>query len=100
MAPQEMTVGSVRAIRRKRKKNHTVSDVLGRDGVEKLGPHGNAQVCEIAQKLPGDAETLVDFKRAINVRVVDEAFPADGCPGFLGICQTTGGQGEWKELPH
>ena len=48
------------------------------DGVEKLEADRDAEVCEVAEELAGDAETLVDLEGTIDVRVVDEAFPANG----------------------
>jgi hypothetical protein len=60
-----------------------ISNVLGRDGVEKLGSDGNANVGEIAQKLTGETETLVDLEGTVKVRVVDETLPSNGCAGFL-----------------
>ena len=65
-----------------------VSEVLRRDGIEELRADGNAQLCEVAQKLAGDAETLVDFEGAVKVGVVDQTFPADSRPGFL--CSAAG----------
>ena len=62
-----------------------VGDVLRRDGVEQLRADGHAHVCEVAQQLAGEAETLVDFEGAIDVGVVDEALPADGRAGLLEI---------------
>lgn len=60
-----------------------VSDVLGGDGVEKLGSNRNAQVGEIAQELTSEAETFVDLEGSIEVWVVNETLPSDGRTGFL-----------------
>jgi hypothetical protein len=62
-----------------------VSDVLGRDGVEKLGSDRNADVGEITQKLTSKTETLVDLEGTIKVWVIDETLPSDGCAGFFKV---------------
>jgi len=62
-----------------------VSNVLGRDGVEKLGSDGNAEVGEVAQKLTSKAETLVDLEGPIEVWVINESLPSDGCAGFFKV---------------
>ena len=38
---------------------------------------------EVAEQLASDAKTLVDPEGAVNVRVINQAFPSDGSPGFL-----------------
>lgn len=60
-----------------------VSDVLGRDGIEELGSDGDTEVSEVAQELTSKAETLVDLEGAIEVGVVNETLPSDGCAWFL-----------------
>jgi hypothetical protein len=40
-------------------------------------------VCEVTKKFTGDAKTFVDLEGAIDVWVVDEAFPANSSPRFL-----------------
>ena len=60
-----------------------VGEVLRRDGIEELRADGNAQLCEAAQKLTGNAETLVDAEGAVDVGIVDEALPADSRARFL-----------------
>jgi hypothetical protein len=60
-----------------------VGDVLGRDSVEKLGSDGNAKVGKIAQELTGKTQTLVDLEGTVEVWVVDETLPSDGCAWFL-----------------
>jgi len=62
-----------------------VSNVLGRDGVEKLGPNGDTQVCKVAQELTGKAQTLVDLEGPVEVRVIDKTLPSDGCPWFFKV---------------
>lgn len=61
-----------------------VSDVLGRDSIEKFGSNRDAKVCEVAQELTGEAKTLVDLEGAIEVWVIDETLPSDSRPWFLG----------------
>jgi len=60
-----------------------VSDILGRDGVEKLRSDGDTEVGEVAQELTSEAQTLVDLERPVEVWVVDETFPSDGRAWFL-----------------
>lgn len=63
-----------------------VCDVLRGDGVEELGADGDAHRGEVAEELAGEAEALVDAEGAVDVRVVDEALPADRRPRFLCRC--------------
>jgi len=60
-----------------------VGDVLGRDGVEKLGSDGDTEVGKVAQELTGKAQTLVDLEGPVKVWIVDETFPSDSRAGFL-----------------
>jgi len=60
-----------------------ISDVLGGDGVEKLGSDRNAQVGKIAQELTSEAETFVDLEGPVEVWVVDETLPSDSRTRFL-----------------
>ncbi len=60
-----------------------VRDELRRDGIEEFAAGGNAEVGDVAEELAGEAETGVDLEGAVDVWVVDEAFPADGRTGFL-----------------
>ena len=60
-----------------------VSDVLGRDSVEKLRSDGDAKAGKITQELASKAETLVDLEGAVEVRVIDETLPSDGRAWFL-----------------
>lgn len=56
---------------------------LRRDSVEKLDANGDAHVREVAEELARRPEALVDLERAVDVGIVDEAFPADRCSWFL-----------------
>lgn len=60
-----------------------ISDVLGRDSVEKLGSHWNTKASEVAQELTGKAEALVDLEGAVKVWVIDETLPTDSRAWFL-----------------
>ena len=60
-----------------------ISNVLGRNGVQKLGSDRNANVGKIAQKLAGEAEALVDLEGTVEVWVIDESLPSNGGTGFL-----------------
>ena len=62
-----------------------VGDVLGCDGIEKLGGRGQTEVEDVAEKCAPEAEAVGDVVGAIEVRVHDEAFPADGGAGLLEI---------------
>jgi len=69
--------------------NGTNRDQVGKklrgDGVEHLGGNGHAGRGEVAKQLSGDTETLVDLESLVDVRVVDEALPADSRPGLLEV---------------
>jgi len=60
-----------------------VGDVLGGDSVEKLRSDGDADVRKVAQELTSKTQTLVDLERSVEVWIVDEALPSDGCAWFL-----------------
>jgi hypothetical protein len=60
-------------------KGDEVCEELGRDSVEHLGGNGHALAGEVAVELAGDTETLVDLVRLIDIRVVDQALPANSC---------------------
>ena len=62
-----------------------VGDVLRRDHVEELAAHRHAHLVEVEQQLAGDAQALVDLEAAVQVRVVDQALPADGRARLLEV---------------
>ena len=62
---------------------HEIGDVLRRDGIKQLRADWDAEVGEVAEELAGEAQALVDLERAVDVGIVDEAFPADGRARFL-----------------
>ena len=59
-----------------------VAQVLGRDYVEELAAGWQAEAVDVDQQLPRDTQTFVDAESLIQVRVVDQAFPAD-CGAWL-----------------
>lgn len=62
-----------------------IGEVLGGDGVEHLAGDGHTQACEIGIELTGYTETLVDVVGLVDVRVVDQTLPSDGCTGLLEV---------------
>lgn len=62
-----------------------ISEELGGDGVEHLGGDGHAGGGEVDEELAGDTQALVDLEGLVDVRIVDEALPADGCAGLLEV---------------
>jgi len=81
----------------KNQKPLTISDILRTNRVQQLGTHRHTQVREITQQLPRNPETFVDLEGAVNIRVVDEAFPADCCSGFLTVKSISTNDSEGKE---
>ena len=67
-----------------------VVEILRGYGVEELGTDGNAEIGEVAEKLPGDAEPLVNLERTVYGGVVDEAFPTNCRTRFLGFQKKDG----------
>jgi len=60
-----------------------VSDVLGRDGVEKLGSNGVTEASKVAQELTSKAQILVNLESSVEIWVIDEILPSDGRAWFL-----------------
>ena len=60
-------------------KTDEVGEELGADGVEHLCRDGHALVREVAEEFAAYAQPFVDLEGLVDVGVVDEAFPADGC---------------------
>lgn len=60
-----------------------VVEILRGYGVEKLGTDGNAEVGEVTEELPGDAEPVVYLERTVYGGVVDKALPTDCRTRFL-----------------
>src|SRR5437773_1943813 len=55
---------------------HQVADVLRRDHVEELAAGGHSGPVDAHQQVARDAQPLVDAEAAVEVRIVDQAFPA------------------------
>lgn len=64
-------------------KRDEVSEILGRDGVEHFAGDWDTQAVQIGVEFPRNSEALVDLVGFVNVGVVDETLPADGCSGLL-----------------
>ena len=60
-------------------------DVLRRDHVEEFGAGGHAHFGEIEKEMAREAKAVVDFERAVEMGIVDEAFPADGGAGLFEV---------------
>ena len=54
-----------------------VAEVLRRDDVEELAARRHAELVDLEQELAADAQPLVDPVALVEVRVVDQALPAD-----------------------
>ena len=64
---------------------HEVADVLRRDHVEELAARRHPRLVDAHEEVPSDAQSLVDAEAAVEIRVVDEAFPADRRARFLEV---------------
>lgn len=62
-----------------------ISQELGRDRVEHLTGDGHAEAGEVCVEFPGDFKAFVDFVGFVDVRVVDETFPADRRPWLFQV---------------
>jgi hypothetical protein len=62
-----------------------VGVILAERGVEELGADGQAGGVDVEQQPPGEAQALVDLEAAVEVRIVDQALPADGRAGFFKV---------------
>jgi hypothetical protein len=63
----------------------TVGKELRRNGVEHLGGNWQTLSGQVNEKLAGNTETLVDLEGVVNIGVVDETLPANGCSGLLEV---------------
>jgi hypothetical protein len=63
----------------------TVGKELGRDGIEHLGGNWQTLAGQVNEKLAGNTETLVDLEGVVDIGVVDETLPANGCSGLLEV---------------
>ena len=57
----------------------------GRDHVEEFGAGGDAHLGEVEEKVARETEAVVDLVGAVEMRIVDEALPADGGAGLLKV---------------
>ena len=55
-----------------------IANVLRRNHVQKLAGGGHAQAVDVQQQLARNAQALVDAAALVQIRVVDQPFPADG----------------------
>ncbi len=62
-----------------------VGSVLREDGVEKFGGRGQAKCGDVEEEFPGEWKASFDAGGAVEFRIVDETFPADGGSGFFKI---------------
>ena len=62
-----------------------ISGVLRGDCVQHLASNRDTQVSDVAQQLAGNADSLVDVVRVIDVGVVDQSLPADSGTGLLEV---------------
>ena len=60
-------------------------DVLRRDHVEEFGAGGDAHLGEVEEQMAREAQAVVDLVGAVEMRIVDEALPADGGAGLLKV---------------
>jgi hypothetical protein len=63
----------------------TVGKELRRNGVEHLGGDWQTLSGQVNEKLAGNTETLVDLEGVVDIGVVDETLPANGCSGLLEV---------------
>src|SRR5690606_9894395 len=54
-----------------------VGDVLRADDVEEFGAGRQAEFVDVQQQFARDAQAVVDAEAAVEVRIVDQALPAD-----------------------
>ena len=57
---------------------YQLGEVLRRDQVEELGAGGDAHLGEVEQQVARHAQAVVDAIGLVQMRIVDEALPADG----------------------
>lgn len=66
-------------------KGDEVSEELWGDGIQHLGGNRHAHGGKVAEELAGDAQALVDLVRLIDVWVIDQTLPSDGCAWLLKV---------------
>ena len=60
-----------------------ISNVLGANRIEQFGSDRDTEVGKVTEKLTGNSKSFVDVEGSVEVRVIDEAFPAYCCSWFL-----------------
>ncbi len=55
----------------------TIGYVLGANGIQELAGNGDTHRSDVVEKLSGGLQAVVDSKRAIDIRVIDEPFPSN-----------------------
>ena len=63
-----------------------VGEELRADGIQHLGRDGHALVGEVAEEFAAYTQALVDLEGLVDVGIVDQAFPADGCSRLFEVC--------------
>ena len=58
---------------------------LTKSRIEKLSAGGDPKLQNIGQQLPSEAQAFVNVVGLIEIRVVDEALPADDCPRLFEV---------------
>ena len=53
-----------------------LGEVLRHDGVERFGSRGKTQLGDVQQQLAREQDALLDVKRIVQVRIVDQPLPA------------------------
>src|SRR5271167_3814585 len=59
--------------------------ILRDNHVEEFSPRWYPHFREVEKKTACQAQTIVDFERLIEMRIVNQALPANGCAWFLEI---------------
>ena len=58
---------------------------LSERGVEELGTGRQSDRRDVGEQLPRETQPLVDVKRRVEVRIVDETLPPDRCARLLEV---------------
>src|SRR5690606_36968784 len=62
-----------------------ILQVLGRNGVQRLGGGGQAHFGQVQQQAATDAQAILDLEGVVQVGIVDQALPADGGTRLLEV---------------
>jgi len=63
----------------------TVGKELRRNGIEHLGSNRQTLAGQVNEQLTRNAETLVNLEGVVDIGIVDETLPANGCSGLLEV---------------